>query len=400
MYVKRYKRYRKGKGEKDMMQNSFHTLIKITQNQALGWLPDPFLFDDGRYVKTREDWEKRRQEIYRTAVELPYGKQPPNPEFLEIEPLNLSERTHTYRLITGPRHHPVSFSMTVKFPAKKGIYPAVIDGDLCWDYAFDKEFIQTFTHNNILLVLFNRTELAADVAESGRNSPLYQVYPDYSFGALGAWAWGYSRCVDALEKLGFADMSCIAFTGHSRGGKAALLAGALDQRAAIVNPNDSGAGGCGCYRVHMKAINEAGQEERNEQLDDLVRQFAYWFSPELADYSGREEDLPFDQHYLKAMVSPRVLLETNAASDIWANPIGSWQTAMAAKEVYRLLGAEDHYYWHYRRGYHFHKIEDIQLLVNIILHYKNGTPLLDGYFQTPFPEPERIFDWRCPKGTK
>ncbi len=380
------------------MENSYDQLIKITKHQVLGQLPDPFLFEDGTRVKTREDWQKRREEIYRTAVELEYGKLPPEPEFLEIEPLNLSSNTHTYRLITGPRSHPVSFNMTVKFPEEKGIYPAVIDGDLCWNYAFDKEFIQTFTKNNILLVLFNRTELVSDVASVGRTSPLYQAYPDYSFGAIGAWAWGYSRCVDALEQLGFADMSCIAFTGHSRGGKVALLAGALDPRATIVNPNDSGAGGCGCYRLHLEAIDEAGEEQRNETLDDLIRQFHYWFSPELADYSGREEDLPFDQHYLKAMVSPRILLETNAASDIWANPVGTWHTTMAAKEVYRFLGAEDNYYWHYRKGYHFHKIEDIGLLVNIIQHYKEGTPLLEGYFQTPFPEPELIYDWTCPNG--
>ena len=379
------------------MENSFDQLIKITQYQVLGSLPDPFLFEDGTRVKTQEDWQKRRQEIYRTAVELPYGKQPPEPEFLEIEPLNLSQYTHTYRLITGPRLHPVSFTMTVKFPETEGPHPAVIDGDLCWDYAFDKEFIQTFTKNNILLVLFNRTELVADVAEAGRKSPLYQAYPDYSFGALGAWAWGYSRCVDALEKLGFADMSCIAFTGHSRGGKTALLAGVLDQRAAIVNPNDSGAGGCGCFRVRVSAITEAGEEKRNEQLDDLIQQFPYWFSRELADYSDREDELPYDQHFLKAMISPRVLIETDAASDLWANPVGSWQTAMAAKEVYRFLNAEDHLYLHYRKGYHFHKIEDIQVLVDIIKHYKNGSPLQNEFFQTPFPEPERIFDWSCPK---
>ncbi len=380
-----------------MDDNSFDQLIKITEYQVLGSLPDPFLFEDGTRVKTQEDWQKRRQEIYRTAIELPYGKQPPAPEFLEIEPLNLSATTHSYRLITGPRSHPVSFTMTVKFPEDKGQYPAVIDGDLCWNYAFDKEFIQTFTKNNIILVLFNRTELASDVAEVGRKSPLYQAYPDYSFGAIGAWAWGYSRCVDALEKLGFADMSCIAFTGHSRGGKTALLAGVLDSRAAIVNPNDSGAGGCGCFRVRMNAINEAGEEQRNENLNDLNQQFHYWFSPELADYSDREDELPFDQHYLKAMVSPRVLLETNAASDIWANPMGTWQTTMAAKEVYQFLDAPDNYYWHYRKGYHFHKIEDIQLLVDIIRHYKDGTPISNDYFQTPFPEPERIFPWRCPK---
>ena len=39
-------------------------------------------------------------------------------------------------------------------------------------------------------------------------------------------------------------MSCVTFTGHSRGGKTAALAGVLDERAAIVNPNETCAGSC------------------------------------------------------------------------------------------------------------------------------------------------------------
>ncbi len=56
-------------------------LIDITENKVLGKLPDPFVFDDGTRVKTADDWERRRKEIYKTAVELQYGTIPPEPEF-------------------------------------------------------------------------------------------------------------------------------------------------------------------------------------------------------------------------------------------------------------------------------------------------------------------------------
>ncbi|MBQ8026804.1 MAG: hypothetical protein IJ261_01655, partial [Clostridia bacterium] len=357
--------------------------LKITKYEVLGKLPDPFKFDDGCEVKTREDWGKRRKEIYKTAIELQYGTMPPEPEFLEVEKLSgWGGVNESYRITTGKRECPVSFVMYIKGGCEGEKRPAVVDGDLCFGYPFDKKFISTFTDRNIMLVLFNRTELANDIQNEGRGKgQLYKAYPEYTFGALGAWAWGYSRCVDALEKLGYADMNCITFTGHSRGGKTAALAGALDERAAIVNPNETCAGSCSCYRVVMDAITETGEEKGNEELRDLWKNFPFWMGPELSDYCERVEELPFDCHFLKALIAPRVLFVSEAASDIWGNPIGSWHTTMAAKEVYKFLGAEDKLLWYFRNGKHFHEIEDVEMLVNVIEHFHSGAELYDNYFR-------------------
>ena len=192
-------------------------------------------------------------------------------------------------------------------------------------------------------------------------------------------------------------MSCITFTGHSRGGKTAALAGAVDERAAIVNPNATCAGACGCYRIHLKAIKENNTEGESEQLKHIIGQFPFWFGPELGNYKDNEAELPFDCHFLKALVAPRILFVSEAASDIWANPIGSWQTTMAASEVYKFLGAEENLYWYFRKGYHFHDIEDLQMLVNIIKHKTQNEPLSDKFFRTPFKQPELIYSWRCPE---
>lgn len=371
-------------------------LIKITEYNVKGKLPNPFLFDNGEFVQNACDWERRRKEIYKTAIELQYGTMPPQPEFLEIETLYIG-KSHTYRIITGRRAKPVSFIMRLMSPRCEGKFPAVIDGDLCFDYAFNQEFLNAFLDENIGLVLFNRTELAHDLRGEGRRKgQLYDAYPEYTFGALGAWAWGYSRCVDALDKLGLADMSCITFTGHSRGGKTAALAGALDERAAIVNPNETCAGACSCYRIEMKAITEEGVEKPSESLEKLWEKFGFWMGPRLGEYVGKEEELPFDSHYLKAMIAPRVLFVSEAASDIWANPVGSYMTTMAAGEVYKLLDKPENLLWYYRHGHHFHDIEDVKMLVNIIQHKTKGRPLSEKLFRTPFKKPELIFDWRCP----
>ncbi|MBQ5825001.1 MAG: hypothetical protein IIW48_09375 [Clostridia bacterium] len=372
--------------------------VKITKYDVAGKLPDPFVFDDGSRVSTREDWFRRRKEMYKNVIELQYGTMPPEPEFVEVEKLSGWGGTNeTYRVTSGTMAHPVSFTMYIKGGCVDEKRPAVIDGDLCFGYPFDKEFISTFTDKNIMLVLFNRVELANDVQHEGRgHGPLYDAYPDCTFGALGAWAWGYSRCVDALELLGYADMDCITFTGHSRGGKTAALAGVLDERAAIVNPNETCAGSCSCYRINIEAVNENGEEKRSESLRDIWHNFPFWFGPELGEYADRVDELPFDCHFLKAMIAPRVLFVSEAASDIWGNPVGSWQTTMAAKEVYKFLGVPDNLLWYFRNGTHFHQIEDIDMLTNVIMHYKNGEELYDNYSRVPFEKSELIFDWKCP----
>ena len=114
-------------------------------------------------------------------------------------------------------------------------------------------------------------------------------------------------------------------------------------------------------------------------------------------YRDHEEELPFDCHMLKALVAPRTLLIGEAASDIWSNPIGSWQTTMAVREAYRFLDAENELYWYWRRGDHFHAIEDVTRLAELMLYKRCGTPMTQTFFQLPFPEPDLIFDWRAPE---
>ncbi|MBR6323205.1 MAG: hypothetical protein IKR59_10065, partial [Lachnospiraceae bacterium] len=306
---------------------------------------------------------------------------------------------HSYRITAGTEEKQLSFYMKLFTPKKRAPWPTAVDGDLCFMYAFDTPWHEAFTENGFALAMFDRTEIMHDIyGEDRMKSPLCEIYPEYTFGALGAWAWGYKRVTDALIMLGLLDPECLAYTGHSRGGKTALLAGVLDERANIVAPNETNAGAAGCYRIHMRAIQENGLEARSETLRDLVTAFPFWLGPEMAAYQEREEELPFDCHFLKSLVAPRILLIGEAASDIWTNPIGSWQTTMAAKEVYDFLGASDNLYWYFRRGYHFHTLEDVMHLVELMRRkvMPVRTPLNNRFFETPFRQPELIFNWKAP----
>ena len=268
-------------------------LIKITKYELLSELPDPFVFDDGHRLTTPDEWRARRAEIYKTAVELQFGTIPPKPDFLEVEPLylNKSVAPNIYRITTGTKENPVVFSMYVFKACSDKKAPAVITGDFCFGMLHDKAFIEAFVKNGVNLVAFNRTELAPDIAdynikpldkstgeyalaeevlrhltECDCGGPLKKAYPEYTFGATGAWAWGYSRCVDALEILGFTDLNMTVFTGLSRGGKTCALAGAIDERAAIVNPCATCMGGYSSYRINIAAITENGKLKETYEL--------------------------------------------------------------------------------------------------------------------------------------
>ena len=44
-----------------------------------------------------------------------------------------------------------------------------------------------------------------------------------------------------------------------------------------------------------------------------------------------------------------------------------------------------------------HKIIDIEMLVNVICHIRDGAPISDRFYRLPFKTPELNFSWRCPE---
>jgi len=151
--------------------------------------------------------------------------------------------------------------------------------------------------------------------------------PD-EWGALSAWSWGLSRAVDYLETDRDVDAKRLGVEGHSRWGKTALWAAALDARWAIVYSSCSGEGGAKLSRRNF-----------GETTDNIAN--SHWMAGNFRKYGGHWNDLPVDAHELIGLVAPRPVFVTGATQDPWADPRGEFLAMVAAGPVYRLLGKKD-----------------------------------------------------------
>lgn len=165
---------------------------------------------------------------------------------------------------------------------------------------------------------------------------------DNAWGAISTWSLAASRVIDYLVTDAQVDPAKIAVVGHSRLGKTAIWTGANDERVAMTVSNDSG-----CFGARLHARNICG-----ETINQITARFPHWFAPNARKlYCGMDEKgtLPFDQHWLLATVSPRLLAVGSAADDWWACPSGEMACWEYARHVWKDQTSAE---YHVRPGKH------------------------------------------------
>jgi endo-1,4-beta-xylanase len=360
---------------------------------AIKELPNPFTFSDGSPVRTGEDWARRRAELKDLFQDYMYGHLPPKPKTMTINrgdkvmdkenqvvlqdlELNLAQDDKTLTM-----HVQVALPPDAKAPV-----PVVVQSGFGRRGAASGQRFTLFTKHSYAVAECSFNEVAMDNKDRTRTAGVYRLFGDkIDCGALMAWAWGVSRVIDALETVDTIDAKKVVVTGHSRYGKAALLAGAFDERIALTVPSHSGCAGCSPYRFIYG---------RNEQLHNIVGAFPHWFRPDFNQFVGKVERLPVDQHLLIALVAPRALLATEGTQDTWINPQGSQLTHRAAKKVYDFLKAGDKISIRFRPVGHVPSNEDLLAYADHVFFHK---VLPEEFGKPAYPEETNGFTWDVPK---
>lgn len=331
-------------------------------------LPDPLVLRDGSHVAAKSDWyHKRRAELKTLFDHYMYGAAPAAPEKVSatvdredshflggkatLKEVTLSfgppetPKLHVLLIVPNNRHTPAPTFVGLNF---YGNHTVVSDPQVAlptaWvpkgspgeanNHATDKGrgaqvdtwAVDTLIARGYALATFYCGDVAPD--HPGLSDGVHPHYPGYDWGTVRAWAWGASRVVDYLVTVPAIDAKKLAVVGHSRLGKAALVAGAYDERFAVVCSHQAGCGG--------SAPSRGTVGESVKQIND---HFPHWFNAVFKTFNDHTDRLPMDQHELAALVAPRALLFTCATEDTWANPAGQFEALKAADPVYKLLDA-------------------------------------------------------------
>jgi hypothetical protein len=304
--------------------------------------PSIFTADPGDDLAHSKRWERRREQLRNTLLHWQYGRMPPAPREFEVrdarsqhvhfKKYDLWGVLHTATLVCGPKQ-------TIKMPV--GFWrprdadepsPAILAMEpVWWPDPFQRwEIVPRVLKRGYVLAGFDHNALAS--YEDSAVHPAQDGYPEFDWGVVAVGAWGYRLAMNYLESQDLhVNSQRVSIWGHSRRGKSCLLAGAVDERFASVAPHMSGMGGDALYRVRGKGA---------QQLEQLLER--YWLHPRIFEFIDREDELPFDQHWLLALVAPRLLYLHIGKDDRWGNPSGALASYAAALPVYQRLGKPQH----------------------------------------------------------
>ena len=301
----------------------------------------------GERVKTQEEWEKVRPLVLETMLRNEYGFLPEEPEIVTFDIKEFDERRYcagkAYLMkieitseICGEKF---TFPVTYVYPKKGEKHKTVVHinfrGNVPDEYMPTEEIID----NGFGCASFCYKDVTSDDGDftNGLAGIIYKEKERTanSCGKIAMWAWAAMRVMDFLQTRDEVDKDCITVAGHSRLGKTALLTASVDERFACAHSNSAGCSG--------DALNR-GKSAGNEYIGHIVKVFPYWFCEKYKDYAEKDEETPFDQHFMLSLIAPRKVHIASAEKDLWAAPNLQFLSCVAASEVFELYGKKGFVY--------------------------------------------------------
>jgi hypothetical protein len=250
-------------------------------------LPDPLIANDGSPVTDAQTWQTKRRaellELFRSQV---FGRSPTPPKHLRFQLTDINARAlgglatrkqiaiylgqekdapqiHLLLYVPNGAHKLAPVFLVMNFLGNHDISadPGITIRKVWkWNRREEREQflrpaettrganadmqwpLRQILERGYALATVHRDEIEPDYPEGWKHGVRGSFlkgrgrteFADDDWGAIGAWAWGLSRALDYLQTDRDIDARRVVIMGHSRLGKAALWAGAQDERFAIV----------------------------------------------------------------------------------------------------------------------------------------------------------------------
>ena len=321
-----------------------------------------------------------RSDILELLLKEEYGFLPPAPETVDVEELSCNKRFcagkaphKSLRFTAHCQFGDFSFPVSFICPKSDEPVPCVVLINFRPDVPDMYLPAEEVTDQGYAVLQVFYQDISSDDGDF-RNGLAGLVYPEGKreadqCGKLGLWAWAAIRLLEYALTLPEIDHSRISVAGHSRLGKTALLAGALEPRFFCAWSNDSGCSGAALAR-----------ENTGETVAAICGRFPYWFCENYYKYAGNEDCLPFDQHYLLAANAAHKVYVASAEDDLWACPKNEYLSCVAAGTYFAQQGSvgfihpdrlpavgdtfhEGNIGYHLRSGCHYLSREDWNLFI-------------------------------------
>lgn len=309
-------------------------------------------------IKTKEDWEKKREVLHRRFLKLIGDEAKPlnKPQLkLKIHGQDTVDETYIRKLISynvepdqrAWAYLAIPLHIDGKVPAVVALHGTAVEGKDITAGFCDRSPDHTQQAHLDHLARRGFVVIAPDHFNMGQRLPpegtyhtdiLYERHPGWS--ALGKIVYDASIAIDVLETLDEVDTTRITALGHSLGGQSTIYLAAYDQRIRVAASSD----GSMTFRFDTDYLEWVRPKGQYSYFRNLRSQFEKGFLP------------PIDTHEIIALIAPRPYIDLIALNDQYGGSPATHQQRvlmdLRLADVWKLTGAPENFSFYVRGETH------------------------------------------------